>query len=177
MSSFLKNIIRFILFILVQHFILDKVPPLHQFIKPVLYFLFVLWLPFNLPRISLMIIAFMFGLAMDYFSGTPGLHAAPCVLIAYIRPFLLTVLLPQEKTEFSYAEPSIKSLGFAPYSVYVLILTFLHHAYLVLIEWLQFGDFVYFIGKVIATTGISMLLIYLTELLFQRKAKYRTNAA
>jgi len=119
----------------------------------------------------------MFGLAMDYFSGTPGLHAAPCVLIAYIRPFLLTVLLPQEKTEFSYAEPSIKSLGFAPYSVYVLILTFLHHAYLVLIEWLQFGDFVYFIGKVIATTGISMLLIYLTELLFQRKAKYRTNAA
>jgi len=177
MSSFLKNIIRFILFILVQHFILDKVPPLHQFIKPVLYFLFVLWLPFNLPRISLMIIAFMFGLAMDYFSGTPGLHAAPCVLIAYIRPFLLTVLLPQEKTEFSYAEPSIKSLGFAPYSVYVLILTFLHHAYLVLIEWLQFGDFVYFIGKVIATTGISMLLIYLTELLFQRKDKYRTNAA
>jgi len=177
MSSLLKNIIRFILFILVQHFILDKVPPLHQFVKPILYFLFVLWLPFNLPRISLMIIAFMFGLAMDYFSGTPGLHAAPCVLIAYIRPFLLTVLLPQEKTEFSYAEPSIKSLGFAPYSVYVLILTFLHHAYLVLIEWLQFGDFVYFIGKVIATTAVSMLLIYLTELLFQRKAKYRTNAA
>lgn len=177
MSSLLKNIIRFILFILVQHFILDNVPPLHQFVKPVLYFLFVLWLPFNLPRISLMIVAFMFGLAMDYFSGTPGLHAAPCVLIAYIRPFLLTVLLPQEKTEFSYAEPSIKSLGFAPYSVYVLILTFLHHAYLVLIEWLQFGDFVYFIGKVIATTGISMLLIYLTELLFQRKARYRTNAA
>lgn len=177
MSSLLKNIIRFILFILVQHFILDKVPPLHQFVKPVLYFLFVLWLPFNLPRISLMVIAFMFGLAMDYFSGTPGLHAAPCVLIAYIRPFLLTVLLPQEKTEFSYAEPSIKSLGFAPYSVYVLILTFLHHAYLVLIEWLQFGDFVYFIGKVIATTAISMLLIYLTELLFQRKARYRTNAA
>jgi len=177
MSSLIKNIIRFVLFILVQAFVLDKIPPLHQFIRPSLYFLFVLWLPFNLPRISLMVVAFMFGLAMDYFSGTPGLHAAPCVLIAYIRPFLLTVLLPQEKTEFSYAEPSIKSLGFAPYSVYVLILTFLHHAYLVLMEWLQFGDFVYFIGKVIASTAISMLLIYLTELLFQRKARYRTNAA
>ncbi|WP_153800624.1 rod shape-determining protein MreD [Foetidibacter luteolus] len=179
MSSLVKNIIRFVLFILVQAFVLDKVPQLHQYVKPWLYFLFVLWLPFNLSRISIMIIAFMFGLCMDYFSGWPGLHAAPCVLIAYVRPFLLNVLLPQEKTEFSYAEPSIKSLGFAPYSVYVLILTFLHHAYLVLLEALslQSGEFLYFIGKVTAATAISMLLIYLSELLFQRKARYRTNAA
>jgi hypothetical protein len=177
MSNLLKNIIRFALFILLQAFVLDKVPPLHQFVKPYLYFLFVLWLPFNISRLGLMMVALIYGLAMDYFSGTPGLHAAPCVLIAYVRPFLLSILLPQEKTEFSYAEPSIKSLGFAPYSVYILILTFLHHAYLVLIEWLQFGNFLFFIGKVSATTAISLLLIFVTEILFYRKAKYRTNAA
>jgi hypothetical protein len=177
MSSLLKNIIRFVLFILVQAFVLDKVPPLHQFVKPYLYFLFILWLPFNMSRISLMIIAFIFGLCMDYFTGNMGVHAAPCVLIAYLRPFLLNVLLPQEKTEFSYIEPSIKSLGWAPYSVYVLILTFLHNLYLVLIEWLQFNDFIFLFSKVIATTAVSMLLIYVTELLFQRKAKFRTNAA
>ena len=34
-----------------------------------------------------MIIAFVFGMCMDYFTGTPGLHAIPCVLIAYLRPF------------------------------------------------------------------------------------------
>ncbi len=177
MSTLLKNIIRFVLFILVQAFVLDKVPPLHQYVKPYLYFLFVLWLPFNMSRISLMIVAFIFGLCMDYFTGTPGIHAAPCVLIAYVRPFLLNVLLPQEKTEFSYIEPSIKSLGWAPYSVYVLILTFLHNLYFVLLEWLQFNDFIFFFSKVIATTAVSMLLIYVTELLFQRKAKFRTNAA
>ena len=124
-----------------------------------------------------MIIAFVFGLSMDYFSGTPGLHAAPCVLIAYVRPFLLNILLPQEKTEMSYAEPSIRSLGFAPYSIYVLLLTFVHHTYLVLIEWLQFGNFLFFVSKVTATTAISLLLIFVTEMLFYRKAKYRTNAA
>ena len=177
MSSLLKNIIRFMVFILLQAYVLDKVPPLHQFVKPYLYFLFVLWLPFSLSRTSLMVIAFLFGLAMDYFSGTPGLHAAPCVLIAYLRPFLLNILLPQEKTEFSYAEPSIKSLGAAPYTVYVLVLTFIHHSYLVFIEWIQFGNFLFFIGKVAATTVISLLLIFITELLFYRKAKYKTNAA
>lgn len=177
MSNLLKNIIRFCLFILVQVFILDKVPLLHQFIKPYLYFLFILWLPFNLPRFWLMLVAFIFGMTMDYFAGTPGLHAAPCVLIAYLRPFILNILLPQEKTEFSYAEPSIKSLGFAPYSVYVLLLTFIHHAFLIFIEWMEFGNIVFFLGKVAGTTGISLLLIFITEMLFYRKAKYRTNAA
>lgn len=177
MSSLLKNIIRFVFFILVQAFVLDKVPPLHQYVKPWLYFLYVLWLPFSIPRGWQMIIAFAFGLSMDYFTGTPGMHAIPCVLIAYLRPFLLNILLPQEKTEISYAEPSIKSLGWAPYSVYILLLTFIHHACLVFIEWLQFGNFLYFVAKVAATTAISLLLIFVTDMLFPRKAKYRTNAA
>lgn len=177
MSSVLKNIIRFILFILLQVYVLDKVPPLHQFIVPYLYFLFILWLPFNINRFLLLIIAFLFGLTLDYFSGTPGLHAAPCLLIAYLRPFLLNLLIPQETTEQSYVEPSIKSMGWAPYSLYVVLLTFIHNVYLVLIEWLQFGNFIYFIGKVGLTTAVSLLLILITELLFFRKAKFRTNAA
>ena len=48
MSELLKNIIRFIIFILFQVFILNKIPPLHQFITPYLYFLFILWLPFKI---------------------------------------------------------------------------------------------------------------------------------
>ena len=176
MSNLLKNIIRFVLFILVQAFVLQKIPALHQFVKPWLYFLFILWLPFSVSRLGLLLIAFVFGLAMDYFTNTPGLHAAPCVLIAYVRPFIINFLLPQEKTEFSYAEPSIKSLGFAPYFIYAFLLTLLHNAYIILFEWLHF-DFLYFIAKLGATTGVSLLMIFITEMLFPRKAKYRTNAA
>ena len=57
MSSFLKNIIRFALFILVQVFILNEVPPLHHFVTPYIYFLFVLWLPFKMGRRTVMILA------------------------------------------------------------------------------------------------------------------------
>lgn len=175
MSNLLKNIIRFIFFILFQVFILNEVPPLHQFIVPYLYFLFILWLPFTINRFLLLLISFVFGLTLDYFTGTPGLHAAPCVLIAYTRPFLLNLLIPQETTEQSYIEPGPKSMGWAPYGLYIGVLTFLHHFYLVLIEWLQFGNFIYFIGKVLGTTAVSLLLIFITELLFNRKGRYRTN--
>ncbi len=175
MSTLVKNILRFALFILVQVFVLQQVPPLHRFVTPYLYFLFIIWLPFSLGRAPLMLIAFIFGLSLDYFLKSPGLHAAACVLVAYVRPFLINLLIRQEGDEQNYASPSITSMGWAPYFTLVFILTLLHHGYLVFLEWMQFGSFLYFIGKVLATTGVSMLLILITELLFFRKEKFRTN--
>jgi len=126
-------------------------------------------------RSSLMFTAFIFGLTLDYFLKTPGLHAAACVLVAYVRPFLINMLIRQEGDQQNYASPSIVSMGWAPYFMMVFILTLLHHGYLVFLEWMQFGSFLYFLGKVLATTGVSMLLILITELLFFRKEKFRTN--
>jgi hypothetical protein len=177
MSDLVRNTIRFVLFILIQVYVLFQIPPLHRFIVPYIYFLYILWLPFRIPRGTLTLIAFLFGMSLDFFTKTPGLHAAPCVLIAYLRPFLVNILIPQEGAEQNYKSPSITSMGLAPYATYILILTLLHNTYLVLLEWLQFGSFWFFLGKVLATTGISLLLIMLTELLFYRKEKFRTNTA
>src|ERR1700674_866747 len=138
MSQLLKNIIRFALFILVQVFVLFKIPPLHRFIVPYLYFLFILWLPFNLPRFALTAIGFVYGLCLDYFTHTPGLHAVACTLIAYIRPFIINLMISQEGADKNYASPSVSSMGWAPYGTYVLTLTLLHHGYLIFLEWMSF---------------------------------------
>jgi rod shape-determining protein MreD len=122
MSDFVRNIIRFALFILIQVYVLFQVPPLHRFITPYIYFLYVIWLPFNMPRLSLTLVGFIFGLTLDYFTKTPGLHAAPCALIAYIRPFLVNILIPQEGADKNYRSPSITSMGWAPYATLVFLL-------------------------------------------------------
>lgn len=177
MSDLVKNIFRLAIFILVQVYVLDKVPPLHQYIVPYIYYLFILWLPFSIPRLGLLLIGFITGLVLDYFTMNPGLHTAACVLIAYVRPFLIGVLIPKDTSEFNYREPSPRGMGWAPYMLYAFVLTLLHHTYLTLLEWIQFGSFLDFLIKVVATTGISMLLILTVELLFPRKLKYRTNTA
>ena len=177
MSDFLRNIIRFCLFIAVQVYVLNKIPHLHRLITPYVYFLFILWLPFYISRFWLMVIAFLTGLSLDYFTMSPGLHAAACVLIAYIRPFVINILTPKDPSEFNYREPSPRAMGWTPYTVYILILTILHHIYLVFLEWLQFGSLLDLIIKVIGTTGVSMLLIFIVELLFPRKLKFKTNVA
>ncbi|MBA2250617.1 MAG: rod shape-determining protein MreD [Chitinophagaceae bacterium] len=177
MSNLVKNIIRFILFIFVQVFVLNQIPALHHLVNPYLYYLFILWLPFKTGRRTLMFLALFIGLALDFFTKTPGLHAAACVLIAYIRPFVINVLISHEGAEANYEEPTIKSMGFVPYFTYAAVLTFVHHAFLFLLEALQFGGMWYFLLKTLLSGAISLLLILITELIFVRRQRFRTNTA
>jgi len=176
-SEFLRNIIRLAAFILIQVYVLNKIPHLHRFITPYIYFLFILWLPFSVSRMWLLVIGFFTGLILDYFMMTPGLHAAACSLIAYVRPFIINILTPKDSSEFNYREPSPKAMQWTPYAVYVFVLTLLHHGYMVFLEWLDVGNFLDFLIKVVTTTGISLLLIFTVELLFPRRLKFRTNTA
>jgi cell shape-determining protein MreD len=169
MNNILKNTIRFVLFLLIQIIILNEVPPLHQFITPYLYFTFLLWLPFGTNRLTLTVLGFILGYSLDIFTNTPGLHAAAATLVGYVRPTVLNLLLAQETSEEVNKEPSVGTMGWGPFLIYVFLLTFIHHFYLVLLEWLQFGNFTYFIGKVIATSLMSVLLILLVELVMNRR--------
>lgn len=175
MSTLVKNIIRFCLFIFFQVFVLDEIPPLHQLVTPYIYYLFILWLPFKMGRRTQMFLAFLLGFALDAFTNTYGLHTAPCVLIAYLRPFLINLLISQENTESNYNEPSMQSMGFTPYLTYVAILTLIHHSFLFFLQALQSGGYFYFTLKTLSSTAISLLLVVLVELLFTRKQRFRTN--
>lgn len=173
MNLIIKNIFRFAVMLFIQVFVLSKIPPLHQFVVPYFYYAFILWLPFRIGRTALLFIGFAAGMMTDMFFKTPGLHTAACVLIAYVRPFLVNLLLPKEATDWGNEEPSKKTMGPVPYTTYLVMLTLLHHFYLILLEWMQFGSFLYFLGKLIATTLVSLLLISITDLFLNRKSKLR----
>jgi hypothetical protein len=177
MSPFIKNIVRFILLLLVQTFVLDKVH-INQLATPYVYFVFILWLPFNMKRSWLMVIAFITGFTLDAFRHNFGFHAAACVMMAYFRPFLINLLIPQEGAETNYDEPSMKSIGgFVPYLIYISVLTIVHHGWLFILEAWGMGNLWYFFGNMVLSTAISLLLIIITELLFSRRQKFRTNTA
>ena len=175
MSTLVKNILRFVLLILAQVYVLDRIH-LHYMVTPYIYFLFILWMPFQLGRTAQMLIAFSLGFTLDSFHHNPGFHAAACVLLAYVRPFLINMLIPQEGADNNYDEPSAKSMGgFMPYMLYASVLTLVHHSWLFFLEAWQFGNFWYFIVKTLSSTFISLLLIIIVELIFSRKQQFRTN--
>ncbi len=173
MRYIIQNSIRFFIIIFIQVFILSKIPPLHQFIVPYFYFALILWIPFKTSRAALLFYGFVVGMIVDMFYKTPGLHTASAVLIAYMRPYVINLLLPKEVTEWGDEEPNRFSMGALPYSTYVLFLTILHNGYLILLEWIQFGSFLYFLGKLIGTSMISLLLMLIAELFVHRKTRTR----
>lgn len=177
MTGFFKYFFRALVLVAIQVYLLNKIPHLHRVVLPSLYFVFVLWLPFSMSRPALLLSAFLVGLAVDAYAPAPGLHAAACVLIAYLRPYLITILMPRDTQEFQYPEPSAKAMLWAPYLVYLFILTFVHHFYLTFLQWLSVGSFWLFVGRTLAGTVISLLLILTVDMLFPRQQAYRTNTA
>jgi hypothetical protein len=65
--------------------------------------------------------------------------------------------------------------GMLPYLIFTGVLTFIHHGWLFLLEAWQFGNIWYFLVKTLLSTALSLLLIIITELLFTRQQKFRTN--
>lgn len=177
MGSLIRNTVRFFLFVLFQAFVLDKIR-IHQMITPYVYFLFLLWMPFHTNRTLQLVIAFLLGYTLDSFRHQPGFHAAACVMLAYFRPYLINLLSPQESGDSSFSEPSIRSMGGIPsYLVYVAILSFIHNAWLFLLEAWHFSDVWYFLVKTFFSTILSIVLIMVTEMIFSRSQKFRTNTA
>jgi hypothetical protein len=158
---------------MVQALVLSNIPPVHRFVTPYIYYVFLLWLPFYAARGWVLALGFITGMVLDLFTKTPGLHASACLVVAYLRPFLINLLVPKETKELTLGSPSIKSMGFSSYAFYVVVLTLFHHGWLTFLEWMSFGDLVYFAGKVFFSTLVSLLLILIAEMLFRpvRKEK------
>ncbi|MCU0402990.1 MAG: rod shape-determining protein MreD [Chitinophagaceae bacterium] len=173
MSDPLKYFFRFILFLFVQAMVLNHIPPLHRFVTPYLYFLFLIWMPFSTGRVALLITGFLLGITLDVFTKTPGLHASATLLVAYLRPFLINLMVPKDTRELAVGSPSIQTMGTASYILFISLLTIFHHGWLVFLEWMTFGSFLFFLGKVFFSAIISLLLILITELIFRPVKKIK----
>src|SRR6218665_3537297 len=112
MSIYLRNVIRFILLVLIQVLLLNKIPlrwwaspgaipPYTPFIYP----LFILLLPLSTPVWFMLLSGFALGITVDTFMDTGGMHAAACVLMAFMRTRVLTTLLPKRLSEYQNTAP------------------------------------------------------------------------
>lgn len=165
MSELLKNIVRFIVLILLQVFVLNKVV-LHGYVTPYIYFLFVLLLPFTVPRWALMVGGVLLGLCLDLFMNTAGMHALACLAVAYFRPFVINILSPHDGFETQKVTPSVVSMGWAPFMTYAAILLLVHHLVYFTLEIFSFQNVLFLLFRILLSALVSWLLILIFEMLF-----------
>jgi len=160
------NIIRFILLVFIQVFLLKNIP-LFNLSTPYLYILFILLLPFETPNILLFLLAFILGLTIDAFYNTPGLHAASCVLLALVRVLFISITVQKEGFD-NEPEPTVSVMGFRWFFTYALVLTLFHHFFLFNLEVFRFSEIQYTLTRVVLSSIFTVFLMLISGLLFYR---------
>lgn len=176
MSAPIKFIIQFILIMSFQILILNSIVikstltlgGIPVFI-PMIYPLLILTLPLNTPSWLTMLLGFFIGITMDVFGNTPGVHASACVLLGYIRPYLLNLFFQQNIKELGTAIPSLFRMGFSSFMLYVLLAIFTHHFFFYMIQIWSFKNLIIILGKTILSTFLTLILILLIQLLFSNR--------
>lgn len=168
-----RHIIRFVLLILLQGLIVNRLDLASGMILPSVYIFAILMLPLQTPRLLLLVIGFATGLVMDAFTNTIGMHTSACVFLAFVQPYVLRLLAPREGYEFGLT-PTVQDLGLSWYVTFAAILTLCHHTWLFFMEVFRLSDFLYTLEKILLSSLLTILLLVLGQyLIFTPKERNR----
>lgn len=163
-------LLRLVVLLLAQILIFSNIN-FSSFVNPYIFPLFILLMPFETPRWLLMLIGFGTGLALDIFLGSIGMHAAACLLIAYLRPFLINVITPKG-TEFEIS-PNVYAQGITWFIVYLGATMLVYLTFYFLLEAATFLNFFLLLVKILLSVIVSVTFMLIFLFLFSAKKKRR----
>ena len=117
-------------------------------------------MPITLPHSVSMVIGAAVGLVMDIFCNSLGVHTAACILLMFIRPYLIGVIV-NDKDRLN-EQISLRAIGMEALIKYVVILVLIHHLTVFLLaawSWAHIG-FVLLETLVSSLITISLIIAY-----------------
>jgi rod shape-determining protein MreD len=159
--------LRFILLLLLQVLIFNNINFL-GYINPHIYLLFIFLYPLEKERINFLLISFLLGLSIDFFSNSGGINAAATLFVAYMRLPILKLLLNKQDLDYKLfkitSEPIIKII------IYISILSVIHHFIVFYLDYFNYKYLSTILFKTI-TTGLATILISTLSLIIFVKKK------
>ena len=119
-----RQIGRYLIVMMLQVLLFDQLQ-LWGVCHPYIYVLCLLMMPITLPHSVDMLIGAVVGIIMDVFCNSLGIHMASCILLMFIRPYLLGTMV-NDKDRLN-EQISLRSVGMEAFLKYVVILVSIHH--------------------------------------------------
>lgn len=166
-NSILRFGLIFILLILLQVLLFNNIQ-FSGYVNPYIYIMFIMLLPVEIPAWTLLLLSFLTGGIIDFFAGSPGMHSSATVLAGFARPYVLRLISPRDGYEPN-SDPSMLTYGFRWFLIYTLVIVFVHHTALFYLEVFRFTEFFRTLGRILLSSGFSIIFILLIE--FYRKGK------
>lgn len=165
LQSYLHKIGWFVGLVLLQVLILNHVH-IAGYATPFLYIYLILKFESSVSRNALMLWAFFLGLTIDMFSDTPGMNAAACVLLAFLRPTLLRLFVPRDTVDALV--PAIRTLGVSPFLKYLSFSVLLHHATLLTIEFFSLAHFGMLLLRILFSSVLTIACLMALESIYRK---------
>jgi len=162
----LTNSFRFIGLILLQVVVFNHIN-LFGFINPMIYIAWIFLFPFRKNLSLLLILSFVLGLSVDFFSDSGGINAAATLFIAFIRLPILKLVL--NKSDFDYYSFNLRTVSFSKAFLFIAVLTIIHHLIVFSLAYFSFKDVISVISKSLSTSVFTIILIILGITLFTNK--------
>lgn len=151
-----KQIARYVIVMLLQVLLFNQLQ-LGGVCHPYVYVLCLLMMPITLPHSADMIIGAAAGLIMDVFCNTLGVHMAACILVMFIRPYLLGAFV-NDKDRLT-EQIHLRALGMEAFVKYVVILVIVHHLVIFLLAAWSWSHLGFVMLETIVSSLITILLI------------------
>lgn len=163
--AWIRQIGRFVLLLLLQVLLINNL----QFLgvcHPYIYILCLLMMPITLPRWADMLIGAFVGLVVDIFCNSLGVHIAACVLLMYVRPYLIDAYVSDR--ERLIGDIDTQSIGVPDFIKYIVILVLLHHTMVFFLTAWSFSHFWFTLLEIVVSSAVSIVLIIGYDLMKNR---------
>lgn len=164
-SSILLHSTRFLVLLLAQVFLFNNIDFL-GFINPYVYILFILLYPVNSNQLLFLLVSFLLGLSIDIFSDSGGIHAASCLVIAFLRP---TILKFSFGVSYEYNNVKVSNTPFGSRLTYFFLLVIIHHFVLFNLEVFNISHTLFVLKLTLFSSIFTILLCMIFMILFSKR--------
>ncbi|MBO7259905.1 MAG: rod shape-determining protein MreD [Bacteroidaceae bacterium] len=165
--SIFRKIGQIILLVALQVLIFNKIN-LFGYVTPLLYIWVTVKIENSYSRSAILLFSFFTGLAIDMFTGTPGVNAAAITLLAFLQPYILKLFVLYDRRELMI--PGADTMKRGPFIGYVSLCAIVHHLFYFILKSIPVADWSMLMSKVVFSAALTVLLIVVIEISFVKNS-------
>ena len=169
MHRFFQYLILFGVLAALQVFLFDNLQ-LNLYVHPFVYLAFVLLLPMQINGNLLLLLAAATGAAMDFLSGTPGIHTIATTAAAFCRPLLLRLFAGKELIGDG-GIPNARRIGGGKFFRYALAFIVVHAVVFFTLETLSVAGILFTLLRAGISVACTLAVVWVVQRLFIKAAQ------
>ena len=151
-----RQFVRYVIVMILQVLLFDQLQ-LWGACHPYIYVLCLLMMPITLPHSLSMIIGAVIGIVMDVFCNSLGVHMAACILLMFLRPYLIGAIV-NDKDRLN-EQISSRTIGMEALIKYVVIGVLIHHLTVFSLAAWSWSHFGFVLLETLVSSIVTILII------------------